>query len=195
MGIKPILFNTDMVRAILDGKKTVTRRIVKPQPSYVLTQEEVKAWALSGADPYGMRVAPTYNELLTTVPYKPGDILYVRETWAPWSRTYGTMPTIHYRADSENLPGVIWKPSINMPKEIARLWLKVTRVRMERLQDMTVDDVLHEGTSILKGFEDFKKLWDSTLKGVDISKYGWDTNPYVWVIELERCEKQKEETV
>ena len=81
-----------------------------------------------------------------------------------------------------------------MPKEAARIWLKVTDVRVERLQDMTDDDAEAEGcfdyTSTALGFPD---VWDSTIKKSDIDRYGWDANPWVWVIEFERCEKPEEE--
>ena len=83
-----------------------------------------------------------------------------------------------------------WKPSIYMPKDAARIWLKVTDVRVERLQDMTDDDAEAEGcfdyTSTALGFFD---VWDSTIKKSDLDRYGWNANPWVWVIKFERCEK------
>lgn len=168
---KPILFNTEMVRAIIKGTgvnfkyyKTCTRRILKDnKPAY-----------------------------------KVGDILYVRETWAAWSRTIGGMPTIHYKADGELLPGVKWHPSIHMPKEAAKLFLQVTAVRKEHLQDMDGFDALYEGVNTLvhpqasyfhaNQLKAFAKLWDSTIKKKDLDKYGWDANPWVWVYEFERVE-------
>ena len=92
-----------------------------------------------------------------------------------------------------------WKPSIHMPKEAARIWLKVTDVRVERLQDMTSEQISREGVEVeyphmLNGEEKryaFSTLWNSTIKKSDIDRYGWDANPYVWVISFERCEKSE----
>jgi hypothetical protein len=87
-----------------------------------------------------------------------------------------------------------WHPSIHMPKEAARIFLRVTNVRVERLQDMTDDDAEAEGcfdyTSTALGFPD---VWDSTIKKSNLDFYGWDANPLVWVIEFERCEKPESE--
>ena len=154
--LKPILFNTQMVRAILEGRKTVTREVIKPR-------------------------------------YREGDVLYVRETWAPWSRTEGIMPKIHYKADGENLPGVKWRPSIHMPIEAARIFLRVTDMRVERLQDITIDDALHEGADISQGFKDFARIWDLTIPIKDIEEYGWKANPWVVVISFEKIPKPENE--
>lgn len=193
MAIKPILFNTEMVRAILDGRKTCTRRLVKPQPDekytfplgFVTDSTEKKEVGCFGfaANEYGgsiQYVKPPYR-------YAPGDILYVRETWKKAPNGY------YYYEDwqRDDIADVTkWKPSIHMPKEAARIWLKVTNVRVERLQDMTDDDAEAEGcfdyTSTALGFPD---VWDSTIKKSDLDSYGWTANPWVWVIEFERCEK------
>jgi hypothetical protein len=193
MAIKPILFNTEMVRAILDGRKTCTRRLVKPQPDekhtfplgFVTDSTEKKEVGCFGfaANEYGgsiQYVKPPYR-------YAPGDILYVRETWKKAPNGY------YYYEDwqRDDIADVTkWKPSIHMPKEAARIWLKVTNVRVERLQDMTDDDAEAEGcfdyTSTALGFPD---VWDSTIKKSDLDRYGWDASPWVWVIEFERCEK------
>ena len=174
MAIKQILFNTEMVRAILDGRKTCTRRTLK-HPFIV--------------HPNGYITKPRGNENLCPYdpPYQPGDILYVRETWKKAPNGY------YYYEDwqRDDIADVTkWKPSIHMPKEAARIWLKVTDVRVERLQDMTDDDAEAEGcfdyTSTALGFPD---VWDSTIKKSDLDRYGWDANPWVWVIEFERCEK------
>lgn len=88
-----------------------------------------------------------------------------------------------------------WNPSIHMPKEAARIWIKVTNVRVERLQEMWASDVPKEGiyfnkpTTADEMLMAFTKLWNSTIKKSDIDCYGWDANPWVWVIEFERCEK------
>ena len=168
--VLPILFNTDMVRAILDGRKTVTRRLINPQPT--------GSWQDN-------------IELMSRAPYQQGDILYVRETWKKAHNGY------YYYEDwqKDDIVDVTkWKPSIHMPKEAARIWLKVKDVRVERLQEITVEDVQHEGISALTDgiFERFKNLWNSTIKKADIDLYGWDANPWVWVIEFERCEKPNE---
>lgn len=174
MAIKPILFNTEMVRAILDGRKTCTRRTLK-HPFIV--------------HPNGYITKPRGNENLCPYdpPYQPGDILYIRETWKKAPNGY------YYYEDwqRDDIADVTkWKPSIHMPKEAARIWLKVTDVRVERLQDMTDDDAEAEGcfdyTSTALGFPD---VWDSIIKKSDLDRYGWDANPWVWVIEFERCEK------
>lgn len=210
----PILFNTEMVRAILDGRKTCTRRIVKPQPT------------------------AHYGAQCIKPPYQPGDILYVRETWERFecwncegdergncpkepkkSVLDKTCGCYMYRATDEISGDAKWHPSIHMPKEAARIWLKVTDVRVERLQDIDEDGVWDEGfrftppcltrvsadghtcdldgpcTSHIKycdmtmGELFGRELWDKTIKKSDIDRYGWNANPYVFVIEFERCEK------
>ena len=190
MAIKPILFNTEMVRAILDGRKTCTRRLVRFLPG------ENPQW--TGYIRDGLMLYNGRNEpCIIKVPYQPGDTLYVRETWCglPVNEA-GHMrghTIYYYKADGELRPKGwrgTWHPSIHMPKEAARIWLKVTDVRVERLQDMTDDDAEAEGcfdyTSTALGFFD---VWDSTIKKSDLDRYGWNANPWVWVIEFERCEK------
>ena len=212
MAIKPILFNTEMVRAILDGRKTCTRRIVKgfiPDDAiWGYTVFTPKGYiSCRGTFPVG------YGEKFFKLPYQKGDILYVRETWCRYGKLDDFDHVIegteeyYYLADGANPTPYncflvqrngydeykdtpVWHPSIHMPKEAARIWLKVTDVRVERLQDMTDDDAEAEGcfdyTSTALGFPD---VWDSTIKKSDLDRYGWDANPWVWVIEFERCEK------
>ena len=201
MAIKPILFNTEMVRASLDGRKTCTRRLVRFLPG------ENPQW--TGYIRDGLMLYNGRNEpCITKAPYQPGDILYVRETWQylyeldgneqiiedTGKYYYAATDTISFNTyvdenglEHEHVP---WKPSIHMPKEAARIWLKVTDVRVERLQDMTDDDAEAEGcfdyTSTALGFFD---VWDSTIKKSDLDRYGWNANPWVWVIKFERCEK------
>ena len=183
MAIKPILFNTEMVRAILDGRKSCTRRLVKPEPQgyFEVSEEPLYIYDTDG------------NQGKITPPYQPSDILYVRESYS--ELTFGYV----YKADGENidhLGNVIkWHPSIHMPKEAARIWLKVTDVRVERLQDMWASDASKEGLQFNKPttademLQAFAELWNSTIKKSDIDRYGWDANPWVWAIEYERCEK------
>lgn len=203
MAIKPILFNTEMVRAILDGRKCCTRRVVKQNVEDILNS------------PFHMEHPEIEDRQIISKlcqpPYQVGGILYVRETWYYEShmedRTEGKpdLPNGRYsnryvyRADCPDYPVNIgvgehgWKPSIHMPKDAARIWLRVKDVRMERLQDMTYDDAEAEGcfdyTSTALGFP---CVWDSTIKKSDLDRYGWAANPWVWVIEFERCEKPKE---
>lgn len=190
MAIKPILFNTEMVRAILDGRKTCTRRICKDAnectvPDMDFYNADRRTYAVHNF------VDKEHTEQLSTVertcPICTGDILYVRETWKEAPNGY------YYYEDwkRNDIADVTkWKPSIHMPKEAARIWLKVTDVRVERLQDMTDDDAEAEGcfdyTSTALGFFD---VWDSTIKKSDLDRYGWNANPWVWVIKFERCEK------
>lgn len=210
MAIKPILFNTEMVRAILDGQKTCTRRLVKPQPDenhtfplgFVTDSTEKKEVGCFGfgINEYGGSIQYAKPQ------YQPGDILYVRETWHKYTKRVGEGENCHlaefygYKASVANSEdaGEPWKPSIHMPKEAARIWLKVTDVRVERLQEITPQEAWEEGArcSCMSPVPDcsgnrtaFIDIWNSTIKKSDLDRYGWDANPYVWVIEFERCEK------
>lgn len=198
MAIKPILFNTEMVRAILDGRKTCTRRVVKTRRKDACGFYVTKFPDGSFAEIYEYDEEERMFENSLKPPYMPEDILYIRETWG---EGYAE-GTYIYKADDKlaELPAfektskILYHPSIHMPKEAARIWLKVTDVRVERLQDMTDDDAEAEGcfdyTSTALGFPD---VWDSTIKKSDLDRYGWKANPWVWVIEFERCEKPEEE--
>ena len=161
--MKPILFNTEMVKAILEGRKTVIRRVVKPQPKqpiplgFVVSSTDSKnegcfGW---GKDKCGGIID------YAKPPYRIGDILYVRETWVKADDGY------FYRANATPISeevrkdfGYKWKPSIHMPKIAARIFLKVTNVRVERLQNM---------------------------ENKALGKY----DPWVWVIELENLDNYK----
>lgn len=210
MAIKPILFNTEMVWAIMDGRKTCTRRVIKlpweecPACKYVHNEYIYDKMA---ENVYCARCGcPLEPERRS--PYQPGDILYVRETWMDYAGlTMYKADCDIYRLDSLNFAGFGWKPSIHMPKEAARIWLKVTNVRVERLHDITEDGVEAEGAIDNRGFihspeneydriytarEHFIGIWDRTIKKSDLDRYGWNTNPWVWVIEFERCKKPKE---
>ena len=212
MAIKPILFNTEMVRAILDERKSCTRRLISsrqflgmlPDKCKNATPDEFLKGKRMMFKPY---CDMTDAELIMTAykaPYEPGDILYVRETWKKATNGY------YYYEDWQrnDIADVTkWKPSIHMPKEAARIWLKVTDVRIERLHNITEDGAKAEGAIDNRGFihspeneydrihtarEHFIKIWNSTIKKSDLDRYGWDENPYVWVIEFERCEKPEE---
>lgn len=205
MKILPILFNTEMVKAMLDGTKTSTRRIVK---GYVPENADFGYTAFTPPGTISCRgIFKTegrgegYGEKFIKLPYQRGDILYVRETWSDhYVPDENGRPNLEYcyKADGidlqgECLPGETnrWYPSIHMPKEAARIWLKVTDVRVERLQDITIEDIQNEGISTIAGdtLTEWVLLWNSTVKKSEIGKYGWDANPYVWVIEFVRCEK------
>ena len=201
MSYKPILFNTEMVKAIQMGRKTETRRLLRSISAYSIKTD------LPANKP----------------PCKPGDILWVREKW---QHVYnfddgdqlieGTGRYVYY-ADNpmsfdywvdpdtgEHKEQMPWKPSIHMPKAAARIFLRVKDVRVERLQAMRLEDCLAEGVRLTAGVENdlvrapirarewFSQVWDSTIKPADRDIYGWDANPWVWVIEFERCEKPED---
>lgn len=214
MPIKPILFNTEMVRAILDGRKTCTRRICKDAnectvPDMDFYNADRRTYAVHNF------VDKEHTEQLSTAertcPICTGDILYVRETWKEAPKGY------YYYEDwqKDDIADVTkWKPSIHMPKEAARIWLKVIDVRVERLQDIIYNGALREGSEGIRcdhvalgvhGCTDcmntgwieppqveFMQIWNSTIKKSNLDRYGWDANPWVWVIEFERCEKPTE---
>lgn len=246
---KPILFNTAMVKAILEGRKTQTRRIIKPQPANPRWNNV--GW-LGWDDGHGYRMKP---------PCMVGDVLWVRETWCdPYPENpfvpfaYKADFPMHWDADRTEHGDPItiaaeemkWKPSIHMPREAARIFLLVKDVRVERLQDIGCFDSLNEGIAHLydnlsdaeyeswasrsgyhrkkksewpyinylwhghfgscgtgnrisdawpyqfSSYEDpcgsFSSLWNSTVDLKDWDKYGWDANPWVWVIKFERVE-------
>lgn len=231
MAIKPILFNkqisTEMVRAILDGRKSCTRRINKDANDYVVPDMDFYDSDKRTYAVHNYSDKEHTDKLSTaerTCPICPGDILYVRETWQYLYELDGNEQIIegtgkYYYAATDTIPfdtyvdasgvtheRVPWHPSIHMPKEAARIWLKVTDVRVERLQEITEECAKKEGAIDNRGFihspdneydsvhtarEHFAEIWDSTIKKSDLDRYGWDANPYVWVIEFERCEKPK----
>jgi hypothetical protein len=187
---RPILFSGEMVRAILDGRKTQTRRVIKPQ---------LKVIDLDGG--FGWYERYNYknhehlsiDELLIMCPYGvPGDLLWVRETWCLRPEGYG------YRADNEpaNNPRK-WGPSIYMPRQASRITLQVVGVRVERLQEIGESDAQAEGVvplpspvsspeSAWRGLRyvpDFSMLWNdiNAARG-----FSWNANPWVWVVEFEK---------
>lgn len=196
MKVLPILFNTEMVRAILNGRKTVTRRICKDGNDYAVPDMRFYTADRRTYAVHSYADIEYKNQLSLAerpCPICPGDILYVRETWqeCEWGYVYRAWPEgIHQTGTYKGMP---WRPSIHMPKEAARIWLKVTDVRVERLQDITDEQAAKEGcddyTSTALGFFN---IWDSTIKKADIGRYGWDANPWVWVIEFSRCERPDE---
>ena len=253
--MKSILYNTEMVRAIQDDRKTVTRRLVKNKDIINNWDCEADGTPIAYIDrATGDRCSPTFP-----CPYQPRDILYVRETWG---RSYcydcgmadggldivdlndGHIESDPFRCDDETAERVFfekereygcycykanteegevpggdgrWHPSIHMPKEAARLFLRVTGVRVERLRDITEEQAIAEGTmgiscdhpnSFVAGGAvccvdcmntgwlepptvNFAEIWDSTVKPADLARYGWNANPWVWVIEFERINKEE----
>lgn len=154
MSMKPILFNTEMVRAILDGRKSCTRRVVKPQPT------------------------ARYGAQCIKPPYQPGDILYVRETWE--------------RFECWNCDG---DERGNCPKEPKKSVLdKTCGCYMYRATDeISGDAKWHPSIHMTMGELFGRKLWNSTIKKSDTDRYGWDANPWVWVIEFEWRDKPESE--
>ena len=215
---KPILFSTEMVQAILAGRKTMTRRIIKPQPT-MYDFENHKALAFKepftkpgyiaiGVD--RVKECPSYLRC----PYgQIGDVLWVRETWAQLDMDYRAVEgklngeefrgcPIAYKANNDAPEHFgCWRPSIFMPRTAARLFLKVKDIRVERLQDITNKEAIKEGIDKGKSFygrnispddypiTQFQNLWD----GINSKRgYGWDINPWVWVVEFERVEDPNE---
>jgi hypothetical protein len=205
MSEHPIIFSGPMIKAILAGAKTQTRRVIKPQPQ----------WRYPGNNSRGVVFSTVRGRLYGTAgfglaqetwcipecPYGvPGDLLWVRETWSidpndcmpdtdlEWTRWH-----IGYRADDPDAKPTHWgwHPSIYMPRWASRLTLRIESVRVERLQDITEADAQAEGTVIPSGYSGcsmhpyneytcvYRELWDklNAKRG-----YAWTTNPWVWVI-------------
>lgn len=214
---KPILFNTEMVKAILEGKKTTTRRIIKRTPS----NDEPSGYGFWKS--YEERDGRWYIKDYTHSPcwwtleeyinrfsrYHAGDILYVRETWCDrWlpdgflqgKDRYGYkadgIPSYGYWGNDNQCKDNVWIPSIHMPKKVARIFLKVTDVRIERLQDITEEQAKLEGAYLPCYKVDtgeltsdsvtlFSVIWDGTLKKKQLEMYRWNVNPWVWVLDFE----------
>lgn len=235
---RPILFSGEMVRAILDGRKTVTRRVVKPQPPNI-AQSFLTAADNSGDVKFFKGVVAHHVGLALTgwikCPYgRPGDILYVKETWKPGAWREDGRVAIDYRASPEatntpwleipegsgkqfdelwlgwtdellaagSLPDdegfhhwepgespLKWRPSIFMPRWASRLTLRVTAVKVERVQDITEEDAKAEGvenipigTATWSNRQSFSILWDS----INVKRgYSWESNPFVWCVSFE----------
>ena len=169
MAIKPILFSTPMIKAILEGRKTMTRRAINGEPGAVAR-------------------------------YQPGDVLWVRETWLEHKGTY------IYKAEGKHealdaligAPFFKWRPSIFMPAIVARILLRITAVRAERLKDITDEDAIREGIIVhvpVPGDGEpmprlqFRNLWDHLNAKRAGGQYAWAMNPWVWVYSFERIEK------
>ena len=205
---KPILFNTEMVRAILDERKTVTRRVLKNQDENAFTYTYIN-------ENFDVDLICDRNGEIYALANKPpcdiGNILYVREAFAPVTDYIDGEPqkVYAYKASTQNnqyvgnvmsLPITAWHPSIHMPKEAARIFLIVADVWVEHLQDIDADGIRNEGLTSMAvhvGEMEFAKaefalLWNSTVKKSDLDRYGWEANPWVWVIEFEKLEVNDE---
>ncbi len=199
----PILFNTEMVKAILEGRKTQTRRVVKCRwydyLSPVPLDAEYKG-IQSGKARFSMGIRSGECKL----PYKEGDELYVRETWCklPVDKDgkLNGKDNYYYIADGDLRPDSWkgnWRPSIHMPMEVERIWLRITKIEIQRLQDMTEEDALREGFKEVEDLSntplgEFSELWDTTIRREDIGRTDWDSNPWVWVITFERIEGERQ---
>lgn len=199
MKAKPILFNTDMVRAIVEGRKTQTRRMCKGLP-----QDDTVSPVMIGYEP----------------PFLADDILWVRETWnygyvessdeegsheswfeelrKPAIGYLGALSRYFYLADKADEQimdeiGGKWRPSIHMPKDAARIFLRVKNVRCERLKQILASpqDFSAEGVKTKTApsmLWEFKDIWNSTIPNAYLLHFGWDANPWVWVIDFERLD-------
>lgn len=182
MSIKPILFSGPMVQAIRAGRKTMTRRVAKELNGVCMHNCRYVDGDIQ--EPIGYPAG--HISVTRRAPYQTGDILWVRETWRKWTGGYS------YKADAPAW-ACMWRPSIHMPKAAARIFLLVTDVRVERVQDISGEDCIREGVEIeaLSVGEAFTRgifngIWDSinAKRG-----YGWDSNPWVWAYTFERCER------
>lgn len=203
--MKPIIFSTPMVQAILEGRKTQTRRVIKDKDITNNFDIDVDGSAYAYINPEtGDSCPPT-----AIAKYQVGDILWVRETWSRDESGEYVYRTNYGTTEDDSFPPSIfkWRPSIHMPREAARIFLKVTNVIVERLQDISEEDARAEGciTSHYKTgdgkFEDvlgfeltardaFCELWQRlNLK----RGYDWETNPWVWVVAFEKISKEEAE--
>lgn len=210
---KPILFSGSMVRAILEGRKTQTRRMMQPQPLPDIPSGKYRYYGEVEGIHYleTMECTPRYGRHIACgkPPYRPGDRLWVRETFAE----HPEQAIMAYRADGEEFEdadGFLWEPkwtpSIHMPRAASRITLEVTDVRAERLQDISAEDVEAEGVEVLESPEgkrfhsvyDGAGYWDpdhryayQTLWEGIYGLSSWESNPWVWVIGFRVLEVKK----
>ena len=192
--MKPIIFSTPMVQAILDGRKTQTRRLIKDKDITNNFDIDVDGSAYAYINPEtGDSCPPT-----AIAKYQVGDILWVRETWSRDESGEYVYRTNYGTTEDDSFPPSMfrWRPSIHMPREAARIFLLVTNVRVERVQDITEDEAIKEGAkaygpnncSGTSARIAFAEIWDKTT-----TEHEWRTNPWVWVIEFEKISKEEAE--
>ena len=228
--MKPMFFNAEMVQAVKEGRKTVTRRAVKGY-AFEHLQVDVDGSVIGVYQQDEGAVLPA----VSFAPYRPGEIVYVPEAWRAvgswqWVRDFAEKDygySVEFRDGGQvefyfdnaeraekwekylDKPRENWQSPYFMPKEAARLFLRVTDIHVERLQDITEEQATSEGASAGSlqvtggpwGVEDdpdvwsavdaFSAIWDSTVKPKDRDLYGWVVNPWVWVIEFERISKEE----
>jgi hypothetical protein len=207
---RPIIFRGDGVLGILEDRKTNTRRVIKPQPN---EGDEVGFSFFSGNNAVEFRNYQAGYSRIVKCPYETGMKLWVRETWAPMCRVADPFCEcdeeaakanhfIEYKADTGNpLPGdwpeenrddegcPKWRSPIFMPRQASRITLEIVNVRVERIQDITPDDAMLEGVNVNINLGEpdylspFRKLWNSINQK---RGFGWDTNPWCWVLEFKR---------
>ena len=216
--MNPIIFSAPMIKQILAGNKTQTRRLVKPQPGVChglnlanpcgSTEYDINADGVIRCSKCHKQYeySPEGKDIIKILqsPYKPGDVLYVRETWAYIKETHPGC--YHYRASATEADeqwfrenGWKWRSSLYMPRAAARIFLKVKNVRVERLQDIGIEDAQAEGFDAVFCYAYlarkkicnscigcYLKIWNSLY--AKKPEYQWDKNPYVWVVEFERTE-------
>lgn len=205
--MKSIRFKTEEVQSVLEGRKTVTRMFIKDLKNIEERTKGDMKWEMPG------HWYPDDRSLIRLrAPYQVGDVLWVRETWKDYFNSETDDLDYCYRAD-EGKEGVTyidtddepikWRPSIHMPKEAARIFLKVTDVRVERLQDIKEEQAEKEGCAKIPykpaagkfGDDDieedeisarelYSELWDFSIKTKELEKFGWDANPWVFVYEF-----------
>lgn len=188
---RPIIFSTPMVRAILEGRKTMTRRIIKPQPKNGMLFNKIENnYALFFDDHLFEPEINESEDQIVKCPYgKLGDVLWVREAWCVDSDDIG----YYYKSsmpESVNDWSISWKSPLFLPKAAARIWLEITWVSVERLDDINLQDIEAEGLPI--NWRDVCSSpyeWLETLWKKIIGKESWDANPWVWVITFKRIEK------
>lgn len=201
----PILFSTDMVQAILEGRKTQTRRVITPHNVTNMAQRKSQ-FDFSDIHPngtLGVKVGHKSNDTLWRGMSRwgaIGDLMWVKETFSieypPFDQPKFLYRTEHHKWEA------IWKPSIHMPKDAARIWLRITDIRAERLNEISEEDALAEGghTSqqyypekgpLIPAVDSFKSLWDS----INAKKHPWSSNPWVWAITFERIDNPNNQSV
>ncbi len=202
---RPIIFNSDEVRAILDGRKTMMRRVIKPQFAELVEAHDTGiAFVARGKNKWPVLAPESYVDC----PYGvPGDRLWVKETHIAYEQYH-----VYYFADSldhsrDKEYGVTWTSPVRMPRWASRIMLEIISIRVERLQDISEEDALAEGIRRISHGMDgdyfhfsqieadpknwcfpddaFRELWDSVNAKLG---YRWDANPWVWVIEFKREE-------